>query len=173
MKPGLFVALALCASLSVRAENDVAKFIGAGAAHGAKPAYVRREVVNEKPVERATWRVTGLGVFTAYVNGRILDDESVLRPGYTHPKKRRFESTLDVTKHWNGAAGATNELSALVTSGWWCDGIMGTNGGAWPAFRGILTLTHTDGTTREIATDESWRVSTETPVVSAGIWEGD
>ena len=173
MKPGLFVALALCASLSVRAENDVAKFIGAGAAHGAKPAYVRREVVNEKPVERATWRVTGLGVFTAYVNGRILDDESVLRPGYTHPKKRRFESTLDVTKHWNGAAGATNELSALVTSGWWCDGIMGTNGGAWPAFRGILTLTHTDGTTREIATDERWRVSTETPVVSAGIWEGE
>ena len=173
MKPGLFVALALCASLSARAENDVAKFIGAGAAHGAKPAYVRREVVNEKPVERATWRVTGLGVFTAYVNGRILDDESVLRPGYTHPKKRRFESTLDVTKHWNGAAGATNELSALVTSGWWCDGIMGTNGGTWPAFRGILTLTHTDGTTREIATDERWRVSTETPVVSAGIWEGE
>ena len=65
MKSGILIVLALCASLSARAENDVAKFIGAGAAHGAKPAYVRREVVNEKPVERATWRVTGLGVFTA------------------------------------------------------------------------------------------------------------
>ena len=165
------ILVATCAAGLAGASLD-AKFIGAGAANGAKPACVRRVVANEKLVTNATWRVTGLGVFTAYVNGRAIGD-SALMPGYTHPKKRRMEAMLDVTKRWNCAAGATNELSAIVTSGWWCDGIMGKNGGKWPAFRGVLTLAYMDGTTGDVVSDESWLVSTETPVVSAGIWEGE
>ena len=165
-------ALAVFAAFSAAGGEQVAKFIGAGAEAGAKPAFVRREVTNEKAVAKAEWRVTGLGVFTPSVNGRQVG-ESALMPGYTHAKKRRLEATLDVTKRWNCASGATNELSALVTSGWWCDGILGKNGGKWPAFRGILTLTYADGTKCEVVTDESWSVSSETPVVSAGIWEGE
>ena len=152
-----------------------ARFIGAGAANGAKPAYVRREVVNEKPVVRATWRVTGLGVFSPLVNMEYLRSVpyETLMPGYTHFKKRRHEIAIDATDKWNCAAGATNVLSAIVTSGWWCDGIAGKNGGTWPAFRGVLTLTHDDGTATEIPTDESWIVTSDTPVVKAGIWEGE
>jgi len=152
-----------------------AKFIGAGAANGAKPAYVRREVVNEKPVVRATWRVTGLGVFSPLVNMEYLRSVpyETLMPGYTHFKKRRHEIAIDATDKWNCAAGATNVLSAIVTSGWWCDGIAGKNGGTWPAFRGVLTLVHPDGTETTVPTDESWRVTVDTPYVQAGIWEGE
>jgi len=152
-----------------------AKFIGAGAANGVKPAYVRREVVNEKPVVRATWRVTGLGVFSPLVNMEYLRSVpyETLMPGYTHFKKRRHEIAIDATDKWNCAAGATNVLSAIVTSGWWCDGIAGKNGGTWPAFRGVLTLVHPDGTETTVPTDESWRVTVDTPYVQAGIWEGE
>ena len=154
-----------------------AMFIGAGPENGAHPAYVRREVVNEKNVTNAVWRVTGLGVFTPIVNMKRVtsspDESEILMPGYTHFKKRRHEITIDITDKWNCAAGATNILSAIVTSGWWCDGIAGKFGGTWPAFRGVLTLTHDDGTVTEIPTDESWIVTTDTPVVKAGIWEGE
>ena len=167
------VFLFLCGNVCLAAGE--AKFIGAGAESGAKPAYVRREVVNEKPVTSATWRVAGLGVFTPAVNVKHASSvpHETLMPGYTHFKKRRHEITLDITDKWNCEAGATNILSAVVTSGWWCDGIAGKFGGTWPAFRGVLTLTHDDGTESEIVTDESWIVTTDTPFVKAGIWEGE
>lgn len=152
-----------------------AKFIGAGAGNGERPCYVRREVVNEKPVAKAEWRVTGLGVFSPAVNMRRAEStpSETLMPGYTHFKKRRHEITLDVTDLWNKEEGVTNVLSAVVTSGWWCDGIAGRFGGTWPAFRGVLALTYDDATGAIINTDESWIVTTDMPLVKAGIWEGE
>ena len=163
--------------IELKHASQDAEFIGAGAANGVRPAYVRREVVNGEKVTNAVWRVTGLGVFTPIVNMKRVSsspgESEILMPGYTHFKKRRHEIALDVTDKWNCARGATNVISAIVTSGWWCDGIAGKFGGTWPAFRGVLTLTHDDGTATEIPTDESWIVTTDTPVVKAGIWEGE
>lgn len=70
------MTVAICAAGVSLASLD-ARFIGAGAANGAKPACVRRVVSNEKPVTNATWRVTGLGVFTAYVNGRAIGGPAI------------------------------------------------------------------------------------------------
>lgn len=156
-------------------DSKDAKFIGAGAEAGAKPAYVRHEVVNEKAVVNAEWCVAGLGVFTPAVNMKRVSSVpyETLMPGYTHFKKRRHEISIDVTPQWNCEAGATNVLSAVVTSGWWCDGLAGKNGGTWPAFRGLLKLSYSDGTTAACPTDESWIVTTDTPFVKAGIWEGE
>lgn len=150
-----------------------AQFIGAGIENGSHPAVVVKTVENTKEVVKAEWRVTGLGVFVPSVNARCATPGEVLLPGYTHPKKRRTETLLDVTELWHTAPGATNRIEALLTSGWWCDGIIGKNGGKWPAFRGTLALTHSDGTVREIVTDESWLVTTDTKVREAGIWEGE
>ena len=174
------VVAALLAAASVpecsRAAQE-AKFIGAGAENGAKPCYVRREVVNAKKVTSARWRVAGLGVFSPAVNMRRVSsapgETEILMPGYTHLGKRRHEIACDVTDLWNCAAGATNVLSALVTPGWWCDGIAGKFGGTWPAFRGVLTLTYDDATGAIVNTDASWIVTTDTPLVKAGIWEGE
>ena len=149
-----------------------AKFIGAGAEAGRHPALVATEVVNAAKVAKAEWRVTGLGVVTPFVNDARAAGDEVLIPGFTVQRKRRIESTLDVTDIWRSGAGETNRLSALVTSGWWCDAITGWNGGSWPAFRGVLTLTYADGTSDRFVTDESWRVTTETPLAESGIYEG-
>ena len=50
-----------------------------------------------KPVKRATWTMTGLGVFHAYLNGREVGAEDFLKPGLTHVLKRRHSFTYDVT----------------------------------------------------------------------------
>ncbi len=166
----MFLAAALStAALSAPPE---AAFIGAGAESGAHPCLVRREVTNPAAVAKAIWRVTGLGVINPAVNGRRALPAEVLAPGYTHFTRRRHEIATDVTPLWDCAPGATNVLSALVTPGWWCDGIAGKSGGTWPAFRAILELEFSDGSSATIPTDSSWLVSTDTPNVSAGIWEG-
>ena len=166
-------ALALVATLLAVAGANAAEFIGAGSENGAKPCCVRKEVVNAKSVAKATWRVTGLGVFTPQINGVCAAPDEILMPGYTHFKRRRHEIALDLTPLWNKDAGAVNILSAICTSGWWCDAIAGKNGGTWPAFRAILELEYTDGSSSQIPTDASWQVSSETQVSSAGIWEGE
>lgn len=169
------IAILMAFACRLLAGGNPAMFIGAGAENGVRPSCVRREVVNVKTVTNATWRVTGLGVFTPLVNMKKVSSApfETLMPGYTHFSKRRHEIAIDVTPQWDCAAGATNVLSAIVTSGWWCDGIAGKFGGTWPAFRGELTLVHDDGTSTAIPTDESWQVATDTPVAKAGIWEGE
>lgn len=161
---------ALCAAAFGAAEP---LFIGAGPEAGSHPCIVRRRVVNDGRVVSAIWRVTGLGVFNPIVNGRDAAPGEVLLPGFTHFKKRRQEVSLDVTGLWLADPGATNEVSALATGGWWCDAISARAGGSWPAFRGALSLIYADGSRAEIATDESWQVSLDTPQQAAGIWEGE
>ena len=164
--------IALIATHCFAVTRNDAKWIGAGKSHGNAPVVVRGEVVNVRDVKRAIWRTSGLGVYTAYVNGRQIGS-GALRPGFTTAAKRRQEAADDVTSYWNKAAGEKNELSALVTSGWWCDDIMGKFGGTWPAFRGVLELEYYDGSHDTFVTDESWLASISTPVVQAGIWEGE
>ena len=55
-----------------------------------KTLVVAREVTNRLEVAKAVWRTTGLGVYEAYVNGSA-DGRFVLKPGFTHTRKRRQE----------------------------------------------------------------------------------
>ncbi|MGN0855527.1 MAG: family 78 glycoside hydrolase catalytic domain [Kiritimatiellia bacterium] len=129
---------------------------------------VAKTFVNEAPVVEAKWTVSGLGVFTCYVNGREVGAEDVLKPGFTHKEKRRNSFTYDVTPFLRRAAGATNVLAAVLTSGWWSDGIIGRGRGRENAFRGELTL---GGQT--VVTDASWVGARRGPVIWAGIHEGE
>ena len=132
-------------------------------------AFARR-IVNEREVVKASWRVTGLGVFEAYVNGRAAS-EDMLKPGYTEPAKCKHAFTCDVTELLDRRSGATNVLSALVTSGWWRGGLL--KYGKESAFFGELTLTYADGTAEVIGTDTSWRAAKAGPVRKAGIYYGE
>ncbi len=162
----------VCMAAVAAEASAAAKFIGAGAENGGRPAIVASDVVNSADVARVEWRVTGLGVFVPSVNGKSAAGDSVLLPGFTVQRKRRIEDVLDVTDLWNKGAGATNSLAALVTGGWWCDAISHANGGTWPAFRGELAIRYKDGGSEEFGTDENWRVTTETPLTESGIYEG-
>ena len=141
-------------------------------------AVFEKAEVNAGEVVRAVWKVTGQGVFEAYVNGRRVGDD-FLKPGFTESAKCRHVYSYDVTDLVKGAKGATNVLSATVAAGWWCDMMM-TPAKETPwqlgkklAFRGELELEYADGKRETRGTGPTWRAAYTGPVVAAGIYEGE
>ena len=112
-----------------------------------------RPVTNRAAVVSAKWTVTGLGVFRVFLNGVEVGAEDFLKPGYTHPHKRRSSFSYDVTDAFRRDPGARNVLCAEVSTGWWRDAIIG-RAGKISAFQGVLKLAYArrsgaaSGTTR-------------------------
>ncbi len=130
------------------------------------------EVVNEGEVKSATWMTTGLGVYEIYVNGTRVGTDA-LKPGFTHTRKTRRSFTYDVTDLLKGAKGAKNVFAAQVSSGWWRDRIAGYRG-VKSAFRGVLQVVYTDGTTKLYGTSpETWTAGVAGKVKHAGIFDGE
>ena len=133
---------------------------------------------NEKAVSSVKWMTAGLGVYQLYVNGQIVGKE-ILKPGFTHYEKTKRSFTYDITDAFSTKAGAENTLSVQVTPGWWADKIITPGGhdgmiGRKVAFRGIVEVTYTDGTTAVFGTDtENWKAGIAGPVTHAAIFDGE
>ena len=141
-------------------------------------AVFEKREVNAEAVKRAVWKVTGQGVFEAYVNGRRVGDD-FLKPGFTESGKCRHVYSYDVTELLDCAKGATNVMSAVVAAGWWCDAMMApVRETPWQlgkkiAFCGRLEVEYAGGMRDVRETDASWLAAYAGPVVSAGIYEGE
>ena len=133
---------------------------------------------NEKPVLKAVWMTTGLGVYDIFINGKLIGEE-VLKPGFTHFGKTKLSFPYDITDAFKAGSGAKNTLSAQVTPGWWADKIItpsGFNGmrGEKCAFRGVLEVTYKDSTTVLFGTDvKNWQAGIAGPVKHADIFDGE
>ena len=149
---------------------------GSCAAPGA--SWFTTTIKNEQKVTAARWMTAGLGTYDIFVNGQLVGEE-VLKPGFTHPQKTKRSFTYDITQAFNCRAGGENVLAAEVTPGWWADKIVtpgGTDGmiGHRPAFRGVLELTFSDGTSKRYGTNlTDWQGGIAGPVTQAGIFEGE
>lgn len=135
-------------------------------------------VKNDKKVTAARWMTTGLGVYQLYVNGKPVGEE-VLKPGFTHPYKTKRSFTYDITDAFATGEGKENTLAVQVTPGWWADKIV-TPGeqegmtGHKVAFRGVLELTFSDGTTQCLGTNTTdWKAGIAGPVKHAAIFDGE
>ncbi len=131
----------------------------------------RSRIVNAAEVESVWWFTTGLGVYQAYVNSRGIS--GFLKPGFTHYSKCRAATASDVTALFNRAAGATNELAAIVSAGWWrdmCFGMRGERG----AFAGILRIRYKDGRIEEKPTlAAEWQAGYLGKIRRATIFNGE
>ena len=135
-------------------------------------------VTNEKTVVSAKWMTAGLGVYELYINGERVGNE-FLKPGYTSATKTKISFTYDITDAFQTKEGAENTLSVQVTPGWWADRIVSPRKnigmvGEKCAFRGVLELTFTDGSTKLYGTNlEDWKAGIAGPVKHAGIYDGE
>ena len=133
---------------------------------------------NEKRVASVKWMTAGLGVYQLYLNGQCVGNE-FLKPGFTHVFKTKLSFTYDITDAYHRKAGGENVLAVQVTPGWWGDKIVTPGGnrgmyGTKCAFRGVVELTYTDGTTEWFGTDlEHWKAGIAGPVKHAGIFDGE
>ena len=133
---------------------------------------------NAKKVLRAVWKTTALGTYELYINGQLVGNE-VLKPGFTHFEKTKYSFTYDITKAFNRGAGQENQLAVQVVPGWWADKIITPGGhdgmiGKKVAFRGVLSLTYTDGSEEHFPTNlKDWKAGVAGPVTHAAIFDGE
>lgn len=82
-----------------------------------KPFYIRRIFhLSKEQVQTATFRLSALGVFRAFVNGfRIGDDE--LAPGYTNSMKTVYYRDYDAREYLKEGE---NVFGMIVAPGWHC-----------------------------------------------------
>ena len=176
MKKGIvaFAALGLSA-FAAMPSNGAAKFITVDARipdigrGGGDTACFVRTFECPADAKKATWTVSGLGVFRCYLNGREVGADDCLKPGYTHVGKRRHSFSYDVTSLLRPGK---NVLSAEVSTGWWRDGIVGRRK-VPSAFWGELKMSTTSLDTITMPTDETWKGAYGGNVVHAEIYWGE
>ncbi|GAB1516067.1 family 78 glycoside hydrolase catalytic domain [Actinophytocola sp. KF-1] len=132
---------------------------------------LRKAFTVTKPVARARLMTTALGLHETRLNGQKVGAD-VLAPGWTDYRKRLQYKVYDVTGAIRQGA---NALGAWLGNGWY-SGSLGFAGsqyyGTRPWYSARLVLTHTDGTTSVVGTDETWKVATS-PIRADDLYHGE
>jgi len=135
--------------------------------------WLRKEFAVEKKIKRATVYYSGLGSSELYLNGKKIGD-AVLSPALAQYDKRAFYVTHDVTKQMRRGA---NAMGVVLGGGRYASDrgkvYAGTMNFGWPKLLLHLRVEHTDGSISEIVSDESWRLTTDGPILSSGEFDGE
>ncbi len=125
---------------------------------------LRKEFVARGGVKRATAYVLGLGLFEMYLNGSKIGDH-VLSPNLTDYEKRIFYVTFDVT---NNVTAGKNVVGLILGNGrYWAPREkvpIGMKNFGYPKARAQLEIEYADGTTARVASDGTWKVTTDGPI---------
>ena len=132
----------------------------------APAVWLRKEFEAGKPIRRATASICGLGYYELYLNGERVGDH-YLDPAFTDYQKRALYVTYDVTR---ALKQGSNAIGVILGNGWFnlitphalrfyaADYI------SPPRLRMDLEVEYADGTRCCIATDPSWKFTTDGPI---------
>lgn len=136
---------------------------------------VMKKFVVKENLRSAHLRITSLGNFVAYLNGKRIGRDNVydeLTPLWTDYSHRVFEYEYDLLECLNKKG--ENIFSARVSSGWWSGNISrGYYGSKITALCAEIEIEYKDGKTEIFATDETWNTAVCGPVLYADIWNGE
>ncbi len=125
---------------------------------------LRKEFSIEKDIAQARVYVSGLGYYEMRINGNKIGD-FVLDPGWTDYKKRVLYSTYDVSKY---VKKGKNVVGIILGNGRHIEAY----GYGPPKTILQLNIEFTDGVSKNIVTDESWK-SASGPILSNDIYNGE
>ena len=135
--------------------------------------YLRKEFSVEKKIKHATVSFSGLGLSELYLNGEKVGDH-VLSPAFAQYNKRDFYVTYDVSKQLQHG---TNALGVILGNGrFYADRskvYSGTVSFGWPKLLLNLHIEYADGSTAEIVSDESWKLTTDGPILANNDYDGE
>lgn len=147
-----------------------AKWIGSGRKNDKKnslpPELFHKVFVLETVPQKVELLVSALGIYEARINGQRAG-EDYFTPGYTHYESYVQYQTYDVTALLKPGK---NTLDILVANGWWL-GRLGNRNNRYGDCRGVIAELKLDG--KSIFTDESWRVTADTPERFADFYDGE
>ncbi len=122
--------------------------------------YLRTRFALDKPVKRATVYASALGNYELHINGQRVGD-AYFTPGWTDYRIRVLCNTYDVTRQLKKGL---NAVGAILADGWYSGyigwGRMRDHYGKDPRFAAQLHIEFTDGTSKIITTDGSWKAAT-------------
>lgn len=132
----------------------------------------RKNFTISKPLKSATVFISGLGHFEMSLNGEKVGDH-FLDPGWTQYAKHAQYVTFDVTKQLKQG---DNVVGVMLGNGFYY--IPGeryrklTGAYGYPKMIAKLVLEYVDGTTENIMTNETWKV-TASPIYFSSIYGGE
>jgi len=143
--------------------------------------YLRKDFDLKDNISEARLYVSGMGVYSAYLNGQEIAPEELLKPTLSWYSKRVYFNTYDVTSMLNSG---DNALGIILEGGrftsirynaanpnW--DGTEHVFGFGTPRLLLQLEVTYKDGSKDMIVSDETWRITNRGPIRTANEWDGE
>ncbi|MBQ3738211.1 MAG: family 78 glycoside hydrolase catalytic domain [Bacteroidales bacterium] len=143
--------------------------------------YFRKEFALKGEVDKARLYVSGMGVYSAYLNGREIAPEELLKPTLSWYSKRVYFNTYDVTKmlqQGDNAVGIILEGGRYTSIRYneanpnW-DGTEHVYGFGTPRLLLQLEVTYKDGQKETIVSDETWKITNLGSIRTANEWDGE
>jgi len=143
--------------------------------------YLRKDFVLKNEVIEARLYVSGMGVYSAYLNGREIAPEELLKPTLSWYSKRVYFNTYDVTEMLNSG---DNAIGVILEGGRYTsiryneanpnwDGTDHVFGFGTPRLLLQLEVTYKDGQKETIVSDETWKITNRGPIRTANEWDGE
>ena len=132
--------------------------------------YLRKPFAIEKEMKRATLYISGLGSSESYLNGKRIS-EDIFAPMPSHYSTRTYYNVYDVTKllqqgdNLLGVVLGNGRYFAMRNPGMLTYGL--------PSLLAQLEVEYIDGTTEQIVSDTSWKVSSQGPIVANNEFDGE
>lgn len=153
--------------------DDVVHAVPPGGKKEALPAtLLRKTFALQHPIVRATAYASALGLYELRLNG-LRAGEQLLAPEWTSYRRRAQYQTYDVTPLLQRGL---NVIRAELGEGWYAGRLMAMDRfpyGSYPRFLLQLEIEMIHGIQQVIVTDESWRGTTDGPIRSSGIYDGE
>lgn len=151
--------------------NWISSGLRSDTAFGIVPQF-RKQFFVPKTIKSATAFITARGLYEAHINGKRVG-EAYLQPGWTSYNKRLLYQTYDVTEHLKKGE---NAIGVILGNGWYRGGLSGKEEtniyGSQTALLFLLKITYTDGTSENIISDNTWKV-TQSPIIMSEIYDGE
>ena len=143
--------------------------------------YLRKDFVLKDEISVARLYVSGMGVYSAYLNGAEIAPEELLKPTLSWYSKRVYFNTYDVTEMLNSG---DNTIGIILEGGRYTslrynaanpnwDGTEHVFGFGTPRLLLQLEVTYKDGNKELIVSDETWKITNRGPIRTANEWDGE
>ena len=143
--------------------------------------YLRKDFALKGEVSEARLYVSGMGVYSAYLNGNEIAPKELLKPTLSWYSKRVYFNTYDVTEmlqKGDNAMGIILEGGRYTTIRYdvknpnW-DGTENAFGFGTPRLLLQLEVTYKDGQKETIVSNESWKITNCGPIRTANEYDGE
>src|SRR5690606_32093989 len=135
--------------------------------------YFRKEISMTKEVKEATAYIMGFGLYELYIDGNKVADQ-VLAPGLTDYTKNVKYNVFDVTDLLKGNKHA---LGVVLGNGRYYavrqEKPYKVKNFGFPKVQMQIRVTYTDGSKQTIHTDDTWKGTTEGPIISNNEYDGE